>query len=114
MLELLDIVGCIITIDAMGCQKEIAASIIAKKADYVLALKGNQGKLEDAVNSWFEEAKSNNFEGVDYIYHHTTQSAHGRIEIRQYWSVPALATRGTTKHGKMVRTSECRNSCVRT
>lgn len=88
LLELLDIVGCIITIDAMGCQKEIAATIIAKKADYVLALKGNQGKLEDAVNSWFEEAKSHNFEGVDYSYHHTTESAHGRIEIRQYWSVP--------------------------
>ncbi len=88
LLELLDIVGCIITIDAIGCQTEIAATIIAKKADYVLALKGNQGKLEDAVNSWFEKAKSNNFEGVEYSYHHTTQSAHGRIEIRQYWSVP--------------------------
>lgn len=87
LLELLDIVGCIITIDAMGCQKEIAGTIIAKKADYVLALKGNQGKLEDAVNSWFEEAKSNNFDGVDYSYHHTTESAHGRVEIRQYWSV---------------------------
>lgn len=88
LLELLDIVGCIITIDAMGCQTEIAKTIIAKKADYVLALKGNQGKLEDAVNSWFEKAKSNNFEGVEYSYHHTTQSAHGRIEIRKYWSVP--------------------------
>ena len=88
LLELLDIVGCIITIDAIGCQKEIATTIIAKKADYVLALKRNQGKLEDAVNSWFEKAKNNNFEGANYSYHHTTQSAHGRIEIRKYWSVP--------------------------
>ena len=88
LLELLDIVGCIITIDAIGCQKEIAAQIIGKKADYVLALKGNQGRLEDEVGSWFEKAKSNNFEGVEYSYHHTTESAHGRIEIRQYWSVP--------------------------
>lgn len=88
LLELLDIVGCIITIDAMGCQKEIAATIIAKKADYVLALKGNQGKLEGAVNSWFEKAKSTNFEGVDHSYHHTIESAHGRVEIRKYWSVP--------------------------
>ncbi len=88
LLELLDIVGCIITIDAMGCQKEIAAQIIAKNADYVLALKANQSKLENAVNSWFEKAQSNNFEGVDHSYHHTTESAHGRIEIRKYWSVP--------------------------
>lgn len=88
LLELLDIVGCIITIDAMGCQKEIAAQIIAKNADYVLALKANQSKLKDAVNSWFEKAQSNNFEGVDHSYHHTTESAHGRIEIRKYWSVP--------------------------
>lgn len=88
LLELLDIIGCIITIDAMGCQTEIARTIVAKKADYVLALKGNQGKLEDAVNSWFEKAKSTNFEGVDHSYHHTTESAHGRVEIRKYWSVP--------------------------
>ncbi|MCC5628539.1 ISAs1 family transposase [Nostoc sphaeroides CHAB 2801] len=88
LLELLDIVGCIITIDAMGCQKEIAAQIIAKNADYVLALKANQSKLEGAVNSWFEKAQSNNFEGVDHSYHHTIESAHGRIEIRKYWSVP--------------------------
>ncbi|MHC5718626.1 MAG: ISAs1 family transposase, partial [Nostoc sp.] len=87
LLELLDIIGCIITIDAMGCQTEIARTIVAKKADYVLALKGNQGKLEDAVNSWFEKAKSTNFEGVDHSYHHTTESAHGRVEIRKYWSV---------------------------
>lgn len=88
LLELLDIVGCIITIDAMGCQKEIAATIVAKKADYVFALKGNQGKLEDAVNSWLEEATRNNFEGIEHSYHQTTESAHGRIEIRKYWSVP--------------------------
>ncbi len=88
LLELLDIAGCIITIDAMGCQKEIASQIINKKADYVLALKGNQGKLEDEVSSWFEKAKSKNFAGIEYSYHCTTDSAHGRIEIRQYWSVP--------------------------
>lgn len=88
LLELLDLVGCIITIDAIGCQKEIASQIIGKKADYVLALKGNQGKLYDEVSSWFEKAKSNNFEGVEHSYNHTTESGHGRIEIRQYWSVP--------------------------
>jgi predicted transposase YbfD/YdcC len=87
LLELLEIAGCIITIDAMGCQKEIAAQIINKKADYVLALKGNQGKLDEEVSSWFKKAKSNNFADIEYSYHCTTESAHGRIEIRQYWSV---------------------------
>lgn len=88
LLELLDIAGCIITIDAMGCQKEIATQIINQKADYVLALKGNQGKLADVVSLWFEKARSNDFEGIEHNYHSSTESAHGRIEIRQYWSVP--------------------------
>lgn len=88
LLELLDIAGCIITIDAMGCQKEIATQIVNQKADYVLALKGNQGKLADLVSLWFEKARSNDFEGIEHSYHSSTESAHGRIEIRQYWSVP--------------------------
>lgn len=88
LLELLDIAGCIITIDAIGCQKEIATQIVNQKADYVLALKGNQGKLYDEVSSWFEKARSNDFEGIEHSYHQTIESAHGRIEIRKYWSVP--------------------------
>jgi len=54
LLKLLEITGCIITIDAMGTQ--IAASIIDQKADYILALKGNQGNLHKAVKQWFEQA----------------------------------------------------------
>lgn len=88
LLEILDIAGCIITIDAMGCQKEIARQIIDKGADYVLALKGNPGKLYDSVSSWFEQALSNGFDGSDHSYYQKTESGHGRIEIRQYWSVP--------------------------
>jgi len=56
LLKLLEITGCIITIDAMGTQKAIAASIIDQKADYILALKGNQGNLHKAVKQWFEQA----------------------------------------------------------
>jgi predicted transposase YbfD/YdcC len=88
LLEILDIGGCIITIDAIGCQKEIATQIINKRADYILALKGNQGKLYDYVSSWLQQARSNGFEGIEHSYHQTTESGHGRIEIRQYWSVP--------------------------
>lgn len=87
LLELLDIAGCIITIDAMGCQKEIATQIINQKADYLLALKGNQGK-SDELSRWFEQVRSNDFEGIEHSYHQITESGHGRIEIRQYWSVP--------------------------
>lgn len=88
LLELLDLGGCIITIDAMGCQKEIATQIIDQKADYVLSLKGNQGKLTGVVSRWFEKARSADFEGIEHSYHSSTESAHSRIEIRQYWSVP--------------------------
>jgi len=58
LLKLLEITGCIITIDAMGTQKAIAASIIDQKADYILALKGNQGNLHKAVKQWFEQART--------------------------------------------------------
>ena len=96
LIELLDIAGCIITIDAIGCQKEIATQIIDKGADYVLALKGNQGKLYKAVSCWFEQARSNGFDGIEPSYHQTTESGHGRIEIRQYWSVPVSELSGLT------------------
>lgn len=88
---MLELAGCIITIDAMGCQKEIAAQIIDKKADYVLALKGNQGKLCAEVNHWFEHAHEQGFAGMEHSYHETTEAGHGRIQIRQYWSVPVSA-----------------------
>lgn len=89
LLKLLEMTGCIITIDAMGCQKAIAASIIDRKADYILALKGNQGNLHKAVKQWFEQARSQQFEAREYSYYETRESAHDRLEIRQYWTVPA-------------------------
>lgn len=88
LLKLLEITGCIITIDAMGCQKAIAASIIDRKADYILALKGNQGNLHKAVKQWFEQARAQQFEAREYSYYETRESAHDRLEIRQYWTVP--------------------------
>lgn len=91
LLETLSIRGCIVTIDAMGCQKEIATQIIGKQADYVLALKGNQGKLYQQVSDWFEQARHQEFRDMEHSYYKTTSSGHGRIEIRQYWSVPVSA-----------------------
>ena len=94
LLNLLEIAGCIITIDAMGCQKTIAQTIIDKKADYILTLKGNQGSLHSCVRQWFEQARAQGFEGIEYSYHQTTESNHDRIEIRKCWTVPVSVLGG--------------------
>jgi predicted transposase YbfD/YdcC len=91
LLELLEITGAIITIDAMGTQTEIAKQIVAKKADYVLALKANHPTLYSQVEQWFETAVANNFRGVDVSYDKRIEKGHYRREIREVWSVPASA-----------------------
>lgn len=90
LLKLLDLKGCIVTIDAMGCQKEIAARIIDQKADYVLALKGNQGNLHKDVELFFEDAMKNNFRDIPHEVHTTTDGGHGRVEVRRYYTVSDL------------------------
>lgn len=87
LLELLELKGCIVTIDAMGCQRAIAEQIIKKKADYVFALKGNQGTLHGDVKYFFETAFKDNFKGIAYDYYEETDAGHGRIEHRQSWVV---------------------------
>ena len=64
LLDVLELKGCIVSIDAMGCQTEIAKKIIKKKADYILALKGNQGNLHEDVNDFFKDALINNFNNI--------------------------------------------------
>jgi predicted transposase YbfD/YdcC len=91
LLELLDITGAIITIDAMGTQTEIAKQIVAKKADYVLSLKANHPTLHAQVKQWFDTAVANNFIGVDVSYDKRIEKAHHRTEIREVWSVPVAA-----------------------
>jgi len=68
LLELLDLAGCIITIDAMGTQTAIATQIYNAKADYVLALKANHPTLYGQVKDWFEQAIAQGFEGVNFSY----------------------------------------------
>lgn len=87
LLELLSISGCIVTIDAMGCQKKIAQNIRDKKADYVLAVKDNQGKLHQDIQDWFAHADQVEFKGMEYDYHQTVNKGHGRIEIRKCWVI---------------------------
>jgi len=84
LLSVLELGGCIVTIDAMGCQKEIVKTIIDKGADYVLGLKGNQGTLHDDVKLYFEDCLASGFK--EYDYHETIDGDHGRIETRRYWT----------------------------
>ena len=87
LLRLVDIKGAIITIDAMGTQKAIAAQIIEGEADYVLALKGNQETLHQAVIDYIDEQLEGNL--VDAQEHVTTEKGHGREEARTYLQDPA-------------------------
>jgi predicted transposase YbfD/YdcC len=82
LLEMLAIEGAIVSIDAMGCQRAIAQKIIDKKADYVLALKGNQSTLREDVEVFVAEQKVNNFNDTAVSRHETVDADHGRIETR--------------------------------
>lgn len=85
LLSVLDLNGCIVTLDAMGTQKAIAQQIIDGGGDYVLSLKGNQGNLHEDVKEIFALARKKEFVGIDHEFHQTVESGHGRIEIRRYW-----------------------------
>ncbi|MBO1052715.1 MAG: ISAs1-like element ISAsp2 family transposase [Dolichospermum sp. DET73] len=84
LIKVLDIAGCLVTIDAMGCQKEIVKSIAEKSGEYMIALKKNQGNLYKNVEEIFKEAISKGFEGFKYSEFHTKEDKHGREEIRHY------------------------------
>lgn len=90
LLGILLLKGCIVTLDAMGCQKKIAEGIVLKGADYVLALKGNQGTMEDEVKLFFEGALQSGWKDTPHDYHETREKNHGRIEIRRYWITPEI------------------------
>lgn len=92
LLRLVDIQGTIITIDAMGTQKAIAEQIIDKKADYVLALKGNQETLHQAVINYIDEQSKNDFADVKARRLVTNETAHGRKETRSYIQMPVPET----------------------
>ncbi len=84
LLNMLQVEGAIITIGAMGCQREIAKQIVDKEADYVLALKGNQGSLREDVELFATEQKANDFKDTLISRHETVDGDHGRIETRNY------------------------------
>lgn len=91
LLDVLELKGCIVTIDAMGCQTAIAEKIIQKKAEYILALKGNQRKLHVEVTDFFEIAWATDFKHVQYDYFEEHDAGHGRVEYRQCWAIKPCA-----------------------
>lgn len=87
LLRLLNVSGCIVTIDAMGCQTKIAQTIRDEKADYILRVKDNQSTLKQDLVDWFAYGDSQQFMGMDMEFHQTTHKTSGRIEIRRCWVV---------------------------
>jgi predicted transposase YbfD/YdcC len=85
LLDLLEIAGSVVTIDAMGCQTDIAGKILEKKADYVLAVKGNQPTLHEGVVEFFLDQMEDDFARVKVSRHETKEKGHGRIEHRTYY-----------------------------
>lgn len=87
LLRLLNVSGCIVTIDAMGCQKEVARTIRNEKADYLLRVKDNQSYLRQDIEDWFAYGDKQQFEGMKVDFHQTTHKTSGRIEIRRCWAI---------------------------
>ncbi|HSJ53846.1 MAG TPA: ISAs1 family transposase [Anaerolineae bacterium] len=87
LLRALDISGCIVTTDAMGCQKEIATLVVEGKGDYVLALKDNHPLLSEDVQLLFDDLEESRFRAYDYDTEQTVDKDHGRLETRWCWTI---------------------------
>jgi predicted transposase YbfD/YdcC len=85
LLEQIDLTNALITIDAMGCQKGIARGIVEGDGDFVIAVKDNQPKLRDAIETYFEKHLERDLEDLQYRSHETSDAAHGRIDERSYY-----------------------------
>jgi predicted transposase YbfD/YdcC len=92
LLELLELHGCLVTIDAMGCQTAIAAQIVAQGGDYVLGLKGNQSALQEAVEDFWTTAQAGDFAHLAHGFTEEIDKDHGRLEVRRYWISEDLRT----------------------
>ena len=87
LLNLLDVSGCIVTIDAMGCQKKIAGQIVGQEADYLLAVKENQGKLLEDVVDLFSCGRRTGFADMQHDFCQSVDGGHGRVETRCCWTI---------------------------
>ena len=94
LLKALEIKGCIVTIDAMGCQKKIARQVVKQGADYVLAVKKNQPQLWDDIVGAFEYGERTRFATIEHDVFETVNKGHGRVERRRYWATSAPSVVG--------------------
>ena len=103
LLELLEFKGCIVNIDAMGCQTKIAAQIVGQGGDCVLGLKGNQSTLHEEVEEFFTTASAGEFANVVHDHTEEADKDHGRLEVRRYWVTEELSTLSDTAHWSALR-----------
>ena len=87
LLQQVALAGSIVTVDAIGCQTSIAAQIVAQEADYVLALKANQGTLHEAVRVLFAAGQTDGWGSIRHDAQRRIEKHHGRIEVRHVWTV---------------------------
>ena len=90
LLDRLELSGCIVTLDAMGCQRAIAKQIKEGGGDYVLGVKGNQKQLDKEVRQYFDAAREQDFKGKEISNEETAEDGHGRVEYRSYFFGPLL------------------------
>lgn len=100
LLQLLDLQGCLVTIDAAGTQTKIAATILDRQADYLLALKKNQKGLVEDVQTLYEWAQSIGFADLQHDHARTVSKGHGRIEIRECWTISDPQFLGDLRQGR--------------
>ena len=87
LLKVLELKGCLVTIDAMGCQKNIARQVVRGGADYLLAVKANQSELYENIKDLFAGQERAGWDGVAYRHHEQLGKGHGRLERRQCWVI---------------------------
>jgi predicted transposase YbfD/YdcC len=110
LIEMLDLKGAIVTIDAAGCQKEIAEKIRDKGGDYVLALKGNQGKLHDEAENFFKQALAVELQESGCDYYKSEEYSRGRLELREVWTIDDLEWLPQKEEWKDLRSLICLRS----
>ena len=91
LLEKLMLKGCIVTLDAMGCQKKVVKQITSQEADYVISLKGNQGQLHSDVKLYMDSIIDNKLSNAKYDYYESTEKHHGRFEVRKYYITDSIS-----------------------
>lgn len=91
LLRALAVKGCVVTTDALNCQKEVAAEVRRREADYVLALKGNHGGLYERVKQFLSSVREGRTHGFEEGFHRSVEKEHGRVEERRFWQVTAPA-----------------------